>query len=299
MRTHLGSKLLWMALGLFMFLAGPVHTQESKKIRVVLIDGQNNHNWRATTPVMKKALLDCGRFTVDVSTNLKPGDKAPEGWQAVPFPPDLSKYDVVVSNYNGAMWPKDFNASLEESLKNGKIALVIVHAANNSFGGWQEYVKMVGMGWYGKTTGDRLYLDDAGKKVTVAKGEGDGPGHRYTGEFKVLVRDSSHPVTKGMPLEWLHARDELYDNMRGPIQNIHLLATAFSKGTKVHEPMIWTISYGKGRVFHTPMGHDANAMTCVGFITTLQRGTEWAATGTVTMPIPSNFPTGDKTSTVK
>src|SRR5215475_8242395 len=38
-----------------------------KKVRVVIIDGQNNHDWRSTTPVMKKALEDSGRFTVDVA----------------------------------------------------------------------------------------------------------------------------------------------------------------------------------------------------------------------------------------
>ena len=94
-------------------------------------------------------------------------------------------------------------------------------------------------------------------------------------------------LKEGMPAEWLHNTDELYDNMRGPIENVHLLATAYSKGTNVHEPMIWTVRYGKGRVFHTPMGHDVNAMRCVGFQATLQRGTEWAATGQVTQPLPS------------
>jgi type 1 glutamine amidotransferase len=62
--------------------------------------------------------------------------------------------------------------------------------------------------------------------------------------------------------------------------------------------MIWTVRYGQGRVFHTPMGHDVNAMLCVGFQATLQRGTEWAATGAVTLPLPSNFPTQDKVSVV-
>ena len=114
----------------------------------------------------------------------------------------------------------------------------------------------------------------------------------------VIVREGEHPVTKGMPREWLHAQDELYDNMRGPIQNIRLLGTAYSKGTGVHEPMIWTVAYEKGRVFHTPMGHDLNGMRCVGFITTLARGTEWAATGTVTLPIPKEFPGTDKISQV-
>ncbi|MSQ95627.1 MAG: ThuA domain-containing protein [Gemmataceae bacterium] len=284
----------------FVLLLGAVAAADAgdKKIRVVIIDGQNNHNWRATTPVMKKALLDSGRFTVDVSTNLKPGDKSPDGSVSVPFPPQLVDYDVIVSNYNGASWPKVFNDSLDADLKAGKIALVIVHAANNSFGGWNEYRKMVGMGWYGANTGDRLLLDDKGERVIIAKGKGDGPGHRYSGKFSVTIRDDKHAITKGMPLEWLHNNDELYDNMRGPIENVHLLATAYSPGTKAHEPMIWTVSYGKGKVFHTPMGHDANAMRCVGFQATLNRGTEWAATGKVTLPLPDNFPTDKKLSVV-
>lgn len=272
-----------------------------KKIRVVIIDGWNNHQWPLTTPIMKKALEDSGKFTVEISTSEKRNQEKqiPSDWKSGPFPPDLSKFDVVLSNYNGPSWPKEFNEALEKQLKDGKISLVIVHAANNSFGGWNEFRQMVGMGWYGANTGDRLLLDDKGGKVIIPKGKGDGPGHRYTGKFSVTIRNDKHPITKGMPLEWMHNNDELYDNMRGPIENIDLLATAYSKGTKVHEPMIWTISYGKGRVFHTPMGHDVNAMLCVGFQTTLQRGTEWAATGNVTIPIPANFPTEKDVSVVK
>jgi len=274
----------------------------AKKIRVLLIDGQNNHDWRSTSPWLKKILEETGRFTVDVSSNLKPGDRPGNIKNTVPFPPDLTgvspRYDVVLSNYNGASWPKEFQTSLEEALGAGKIGLVIVHAANNAFGNWNEYNLMIGMGWRGPQEGDRLKLDDEGKQVLVPKGKGDRSGHRYSGEFSVTVRDPEHPITKGMPREWLHTRDELYDNMRGPIKNVHLLATAYSKGTKAHEPMIWTISYGKGRVFHTPMGHDLNGMRCVGFITTLRRGTEWAATGDVTLPLPGDFPTADKTSVV-
>ena len=84
--------------------------------------------------------------------------------------------------------------------------------------------------------------------------------------------------------------------MRSAVQ---LLATAYSKGTKAHEPMIWTVSYGEGRVFHTPMGHDLRGMRCVGFVTTLRRGTEWAATGQVTLPIPDNFPTANQVSVIE
>jgi type 1 glutamine amidotransferase len=301
MMKHLGLAGLAGAVVLAVLAFSSAQADEKKptdKLRVILIDGQNNHKWRETSPHLKKILEDCGRFTVDVTSNLKQGDQPGVIQNTVPFPPDLSKYDVVVSNYNGAPWPAEFQKSLEERLKTGQIGLVIIHAANNAFGGWNEYNLMIGMGWRGNKGGERLKLDDSGKEVRVPSGTGDGSGHRYTGDFAVTLRDAQHPITQGMPAEWMHARDELYDNMRGPIQNVHLLASAYSKGTKEHEPMIWTVSYGKGRVFHTPMGHDLNAMRCIGFIATTQRGTEWAATGKVTLPLPANFPTAAKTSSL-
>jgi type 1 glutamine amidotransferase len=211
---------------------------------------------------------------------------------------DFGQVDVVVSNYNGQPWPKAIADGLEANLKAGKIGFVVVHAANNAFGGWKEYNQMIGLGWRGKSSGERLKLDDTGKLIRVAKGEDLDSGHRSGGNFAIVVRDAEHPITKGMPREWMHAQDELYDNLRGPAENFQLLATAFSKGTMAHEPMIWTVSYGQGRVFHTPMGHGTASMLCVGFQTTLLRGTEWAATGNVTLPIPANFPTADKTSSV-
>jgi type 1 glutamine amidotransferase len=271
------------------------------KIKVILIDGQNNHNWRATSPLLKKILEDSGRFTVDVSTNLKKDDKPGEIKDTVPFPPNLSTYDVVLSNYNGQPWPKEFESALDSQLKKGKLALVIVHAANNSFQGWPEYNQMIGLGWRGNNFGERIVTDDKGSIQRVEKGKGPGASHGPQHAFKVIIRDPEHPITKGMPLEWLHAQDELYHGLRGPAQNMKLLATAYSdkdkyKGTGEHEPMIWTVSYGEGRVFHTPMGHDLNGMRCYGFVGTLLRGTEWAATGKVTIPLPKEFPTADKVS---
>jgi hypothetical protein len=296
--------LLWALAGAVALSGGFVQAGERNKVRVLIVDGENNHDWRSTTPFMKKVLEESGRFSVDVATFLNPADKTPGKVPSVPLPPDLDKYQVVLSNYNDnkkGVWPQEFRADFDSRLKSGKIGLLIVHAANNAFGGWKEWNQMIGMGWRDKNFGKRLKVDETGKEVIVPPGEDRNTGHIYTGPFTVNVRDANHPVTKGMPAEWLHARDELYDNLRGPVENVHLLATGIApqgKGTGVHEPMIFTISYGKGRVFHTPLGHDLTGMRCVGFVTTLQRGTEWAATGSVTLPIPSNFPTANMESSL-
>jgi uncharacterized protein len=93
----------------------------------------------------------------------------------------------------------------------------------------------------------------------------------------------------------MHTPDELYGKMRGPGKNMSVLSTAYSdlknRGTGFGEPMLMVLNYGKGRIFHTVMGHDVFALSCTGFIATYQRGAEWAATGRVTQKVPADFPT--------
>jgi type 1 glutamine amidotransferase len=288
-----------LALGaLLLSLLPAAATAEEGKLRVVILDGQNNHNWRGTTPILKRALEKSGRFRVDVSSNLKEGDKPGAVKETVPFPPDLSKYDVVLSNYNGAPWPEVFQKSLDEHVKAGKVGLVVFHAANNAFSGWPEFNQMIGMGWRNNKFGDNIFYDAEGKAVRVPKGEGRGAGETGLHPFRVTLRNTEHPITKGMPKEWMHAPDQLVHGLRGPAENVEVLATAFSdkekRGTGDHELMMWTVTYGKGRVCHTPMGHGLESVRCVGFLTALLRGSEWAATGKVTVPIPQDFPTPDK-----
>ena len=122
-----------------------------------------------------------------------------------------------------------------------------------------------------------------------------GPEH----PFLVVNRDTSHPITAGLPERWMHGSDELYGLLRGPAKNLTVLATAYfapeENGTGRHEPVLFTVNYGAGRIFHTVLGHARPegaqpALECVGFITTFRRGAEWAATGNVTQKIPADFP---------
>ena len=280
----------------------------AEKINVLIIDGQNNHNWKATTPVIKEMLLKTGRFNVDVLTSpdKAPSEKAEKDKPAPDpqkiaeikkklsaewdkFRPDFSKYQVVFSNYNGQAWPADVNKGLEKFVKDGG-GLVIYHAANNAFTSWTEWAKMVGLLWSGPQYGARITLDDKGKEVRTPKGEGPGAGHGPQHPYEVVVRDAEHPITKGLPAKWIHAKDELYQGQRGPAENMHILITAFAdpamKGSGTNEPMVWTIPYGKGRVFTNLLGHDQTSVAAPGCAALTVRGTEWAATGAVTIPAP-------------
>ena len=260
------------------------------KMKALIVEGQNNHkNWPETTPMMKAHLESTGLFEVDVIRTTAKGTDPN-------FKPDFSKYKVVVSNYNGAPWPAATKTAFEKYMKNGG-GLVSIHAADNSFPKWRAYNEMIGLGGWGgrnEKSGPYVYFDKNGKKV-VNKEKGGGGHHGKQHPFTVVVRDRKHPITRGMPTEWLHAKDELYDKLRGPANNMNILATAFADpstgGSGRHEPMLFTIKYGKGRVFHNPMGHGNYSHECVGFITTLQRGAEWAATGKVTQKLPKDFPT--------
>lgn len=260
-------------------------------MKALIVDGQNNHKvWPKTTKMMAGYLEETKLFTVDVAT------AAPKGTDPN-FKPDFSKYDVVISNFGhgAAPWPEETQKAFEKFVREGG-GFVVVHAADNSFPDWPAYNEMIALGgWGGRSekSGPYVYANDKGDIIRdTSKGRGGSHGPQWA--FPVVIRDKEHPITKGMPLEWVHAKDELYSQLRGPALNLTILATAESRSTNRHEPMIMTVRYGEGRVFHTPMGHAEGAMACVGFIATLQRGTEWAATGKVTQEIPSDFPTSDE-----
>lgn len=284
--------ILLMCIAAVVALAGRPGTAEAaeaKKLSVLLIDGQNNHNWKGTTPGLKEMLVKSGRFTVEVLTS--PPKRSPkEAWAK--FKPDFTKYDVIFSNYNGDPWPDEVNKAFEKYMSAGG-GLVIYHAANNAFPKWAEWNKMIALGWRNNKFGENVCMDDAGKIVRIPKGEGPGAGHGPQWAFELVNRAPDHPVMKGMPAKWTHVKDELYQGQRGPGLNMTFLVTAYAdkkhRGTGMHEPMVFAVSYGKGRVLVNLLGHAAGQNKHIGFKTLTVRGTEWAATGKVTIPVPKEM----------
>jgi type 1 glutamine amidotransferase len=233
------------------------------KIRLLILSGANNHDWKSTTPVLKKMYEESGRFTVDVTENVPQLSGR-----------DFAKYDALVSNYTtypdvkGHRWPAETEKAFLDYIAAGH-GLVLFHAASTAWNDWPEFTDLIGLTWQGGQS-----------------------AHGNYHSFVVNIIDREHPVTKGMK-DFQHLKDELYHRQLQH-STAKVLATAFSAkamhGSGQNEPMIVVTEYGKGRVFHNAMGHDAPSMRCVAWQTLMLRGAEWAATGKVTIPIPAAWP---------
>lgn len=265
----------------------------------VIVTGQNSHNWQRSSVALKSVLEKSGMFNAEITVSPEAGEDMSG------FIIDFSPYDVVILNYMGDEWPVETQNNFVDYVQSGG-GVVVYHTAGNSFGEWPEYNEIIGLGgWNGRdeSSGPYVYISDG--EVIRDSSPGSAGSHGRKHEYTVESYKPSHPVMKGLPERWLHAEDELYSKLRGPAINMEILAYAHADerfgGSGRDEPVLMTITYGKGRIFHTVMGHFGDdslfspAMECAGFITTFQRGAEWAASGKVNQKLPAAFPS-DKES---
>ncbi|HWQ53786.1 MAG TPA: ThuA domain-containing protein [Bryobacteraceae bacterium] len=246
---------------------------EPPKLQALIITGQNAHNWRADTPALRQILEDTGRFEVRVVEEFRGAG-----------PETLAPYDLVILNYYDRRrpelrWGERAENALVNFVRSGKGALIF-HFGTAAFDGWGEYEKMSAGNW-----------------------RPNNGHHSARHDFTVDIKDTQHPITRGMKPSFKQPNDELYANLKWqPEGTYHVLATAWDNhslyqgkarqpipGAGLHQPMLWTVEYGSGRVFVDALGHDPDAMKSPGFISTLVRGAEWAATGKVTIPLPAEL----------
>jgi len=283
----------WLtAFGLWAILTTVAMAQTPYK--ALIVDGQNGHNWAETTPVLKALLEETELFTVDVATS------PPRGQDMSKFKPDFAAYDVVVTNYQGALWSDETQKAFVDYVKGGG-GLVVYHFACAAFPQWKEYNEITGLGGWGRRNEKHgPYVRWRDGKIVRDMSPGRGGGHGPMQPFQLVIREPNHPITQGLPTKFMHVPDELYGWLRGPAKNLTVLATAFAPkekgGADEHEPLLFTVSYGKGRVFQNALGHTAKELKSVAFIVPFQRGAEWAASGKVTQKVPDDFPGPDKAS---
>ena len=235
------------------------------EIKVLIITGDHGHDWKTTTPFLKDFLTKAG-MKVDVTETPRKDLTAA----------NMSKYDVLLLNYKDTKkggpdtrWSEENKQAFTDTVKGGKGLLVYHHASSAFVGGGEfdkEFERIIAGGW--RKQGNH--------------------GKRHV--FTVTIRNADHPITKGMPAEFKHSNDELYQNsvmLPGSV----VLATAYAdkslddRNSGKHEPVVWVARYGKGRVCENVLGHDAEAMKSPGFQILMIRGIEWCATGK-TQPLP-------------
>jgi|GEM_PF-431068 len=244
MKHGFHSWVSWLCAALLVLGLGVrVRADEGETRNVVIVTGIDypGHKWKETAPVLAAELRKDPRLKVDVV-------ETPEFLASE----KLADYDVAVLHFMNWETP-DPGAKARQNLMDFASqggGLVAVHFACGAFQGWPEFEKLIGRVWDPKLR-----------------------GHDPHGAYEVRITDANHPITRGLhPFE---TTDELYTCLAGNIP-IHVLAESKSKVDGKDYPMAFTLQYGKGRVFHSPLGHDVQAFgPAVGEL--LRRGTAWTA----------------------
>ncbi len=263
-------------------------------IKVLIIDGFSNHDWARTTAFIRGILEPTRRFRVETATcPAKTSDPA-----FATFRPRLATCDVVIVNCNslgnGGKWPEPVREGFVKFVHEGG-GVFIFHSANNSFPDWPDYDRIIGLGWRGKDAGTAITISPEGALQRIPPGEGKGTSHGAR-THRVVHRLGDHPIHAGLPRKWVAALIEVYTYARGPAENLEVLSWAEDPATKTRWPIEWTVSFGKGRVYNSTLGHvwrgenDPPGVRCAGFQTILVRALQWLARRPVDFPVPADFP---------
>lgn len=268
-------------------------------IRVLVIDGFGNHDWQATTEDIKRILKSDTNIYCDVSTVPTEGSEAWGDWLPV-----FADYDVVIQNTTdinvGGSWPEPAQGALEAYVTGGG-GLSVFHSANNAFPEWDEYNKMIGLGWRKKDFGPAVQVIN-GKQVLIPAGEGGNTGHGKRLDT-LITRMNDHPIHSGLSQQWMAADLEIYRYARGPAENLTVISYAFEPKTKINFPIEWVIQYGEGRVHNSTYGHHWHTQTetpagirCAAFQTIYIRSIYWLAGREVSSEVPEDFPNTEAVS---
>jgi type 1 glutamine amidotransferase len=168
-------------------LALPGLAADREAIKVLIITGDHGHAWKETTPFLKDVLTRAG-MKVDVTET--PAKDLTSG--------NLAKYDVLLLNYKDTKkggpdtrWSDENKKAFADAVRGGKGLLVYHHASSAFVGGSEfdkEFERIIAGGW--RRQGNH--------------------GKRHV--FTVTARKADHPIMQGMPAEFTHNNDELYQN---------------------------------------------------------------------------------------
>jgi len=268
-----------------------------ERVKVLIVDGVSNHNWRLNTALIRGIIEPTGLFDVTVSTSPPRADSP--GWDS--WRPDFSAYDVVIQTYNdinnaGPAWPTAVQEDFEAYVRNGG-GVLIYHSANNAFQNWEAYNRIIGLGWRRANQGDALRVTEAGEIVRIPSGEGRGTGHGPRVDA-VITQLGNHPIYEGLPRQWMTPDIEVYYFARGPAENVQVLSYTHDVQTDMLWPVEWTVNYGQGRTYVASYGHvwhddpqQPERMRCAGVQTMMVRALWWLAQREEALPVPADFPT--------
>jgi type 1 glutamine amidotransferase len=254
--------LFFSLITCFLFTVTGYSIEFSKdiQIKVLILSGSNNHDWKSTTSFLNQIFSESELFLVVIS-------EKPDTLKSSDFP----NFDVVVSNWNSwpendLRWPKVTEKALLSFIKKGG-GFVTFHSSTSALYEWPEF-----------------------KEISTAAWVMDSTWHGKRSATRVKIDNNRHPITKGMTGFYIF--DELWVNTEKN-EEFEVLGSATNEdisGKGIgYQQAIMVSEYGKGKIFHTILGHDVRAMRNTGFKTLMLRGTEWAATGKVKQTIPQEL----------